>query len=106
METRTLLALVLNGLPTPASQFVVDRFRLDLAYPRYRVGVEYDGAAHTTPERARRDLARQHHLSSIGWTLVRPRAATVLLRPRLVAVETWRELDRAAERLGLPFIAR
>lgn len=104
METRTRLALVLHGLPPPESQFPVDGFRLDLAYRRYRVGVEYDGGEHTTPERARRDLARQHHLSSIGWTLLRPRAATVLLRPRLVAVETVRELDRAAARLGLPLI--
>ena len=105
METRTRLALVLHGLPPPESQLVVDGFRLDLGYRRYRVGVEYDGATHTTPERARRDLARQHHLSTIGWTLVRPRAATVLRRPRLAAVEALRELDQAAARLGLPLIA-
>jgi very-short-patch-repair endonuclease len=108
METRTRLALVLNGLPPPVSQFEVtvdaQRFYLDLAYPLYRVGIEYDGREHLTPERARRDLERQHLLSQVAWTLVRPRAAPVLYRPHLVAVQVHRELDRAAERLGLPKI--
>ena len=108
METRTRLALVLNGLPPPVSQFEVavdpQRFYLDLGYPEYRVGIEYDGGEHLTPERARRDLERQHLLSQVGWTLVRPRAVPVLHQPRLVAVQVHRELDRAAERLGLPKI--
>ena len=105
METRTRLALVLHGLPPPVSQFEVvglgHRHHLDLAYRRYQVGIEYDGGEHLTPERARRDLERQHRLSQLGWTLVRPRAAVVLNRPHLVAVEVRRELDRAAERIGL-----
>ena len=106
METRTRLALVLHGLPTPVSQFPVEteghRYYLDLAYPRYRVGIEYDGGEHLTPERARRDLERQHHFSLLDWTILRPRAAVVLRRPELVAVDVYRELNRAAERLGLP----
>jgi hypothetical protein len=108
METRTRLALVLHGLPPPVSQLAVHDTRhchyLDLGYPEYRVGIEYDGGDHLTPERARRDLERQHRLTAIGWTLVRPRAATVLHQPRLAAVQVWRELDRAAEQLGLPRI--
>ena len=108
METRTRLALVLNGLPAPVSQFLVRGqghcHYLDLAYERYKVGVEYDGGEHRDAERARRDLERQHRLSLLGWTIVRPRAAPVLYRPRLVAVQVHRELDRAAERLGLPKI--
>jgi hypothetical protein len=109
METRTRLALVLHGLPPPVSQLPVRGaghcHYLDLGYPAYRVGIEYDGGEHLKPDRARRDLERQHRLSQLGWTLVRPRAATVLHRPRLVAVEVHRELDRAAERLGLPKIS-
>jgi hypothetical protein len=108
METRTRLALVLNGLPPTVSQFEVRGgghcHFLDLAYPEYRVGIEYDGGEHRTPERARRDLERQHRLSTVGWTLLRPRSGLVLFRPRLVAVDVHRELDRAAERLGLPKI--
>lgn len=108
METRTRLALVLHGLPPPVSQLAVHHdghcHYLDLGYPEYRVGIEYDGEEHLTPERARRDLERQHCFSVLGWTLVRPRAVPVLHQPRLVAVQVWRELDRAAERLGLPKI--
>jgi hypothetical protein len=108
METRTRLALVLHGLPPPVSQFEVrdggHHYYLDLAYPRFRVGVEYDGGEHRDPERARRDLERQHHLSLLGWTIVRPRAVAVLRRPALVAVEVHRELDQAAVRLRLPLI--
>jgi hypothetical protein len=108
METRTRLALVLHGLPPPVSQLAVRGegrcHFLDLGYPRYRVGVEYDGGEHLTPERARLDLERQHRLTALGWTLVRPRAWLVLHRPDLVAAEVRHELDRAAERLGLPKI--
>lgn len=39
--------------------------------------------------------------SSAGY-LVRPRAALVLQRPYLVAVDVFRKLEQAAERLGLP----
>jgi hypothetical protein len=109
METRTRLALVLHGLPPPVSQFEVRGaghcHYLDLAYPRYRIGIEYDGGEHLKPERARRDLERQHVFSQLDWTLIRPRAGTVLYRPRLVAVDVYRELERAAARLGLPMIA-
>jgi hypothetical protein len=108
METRTRLALVLHGLPPPVSQLAVHHeghcHYLDLGYREYLVGIEYDGGEHLTPERARRDLGRQHCLSTLGWTMVRPRAVPVLHQPRLVAMQVWRELDRAAERLGLPKI--
>jgi hypothetical protein len=108
METRTRLALVLHGLPTPVSQFEVRGeghcHYLDLAYPRYRIGVEYDGGEHREAEQARRDLERQHRLTALGWTLVRPRALAVFRQPGLVAVQVRRELDRAAQRLGLPKI--
>jgi hypothetical protein len=42
--------------------------------------------------------------SLLDWTVVRPRGTTVLHWPRLVAVDVYRELERAAERLGLPMI--
>jgi hypothetical protein len=108
MEMRTRLALVLHGLPPPVSQFEVGGaghcHYLDLAYPRYKVAIEYDGGGHRTPQQARRDLERQHRLSLLDWTVVRPRGTTVLHKPRLVAVDVYRELERAAERLGLPMI--
>jgi hypothetical protein len=50
-------------------------------------------------------ITRRDPCEQLGWTIVRPRAATVLSRPRLVAAQVRRELDRAAERLGLPRIS-
>lgn len=108
METRTRLALVLHGLPAPVAQFEVrtrgHRYVLDLAYPAYRVAVEYDGGAHREPDRARRDLLRQQHLSAVRWTVVRPRARDVLGRPERVAGYVRDALNRAAIERGLPRI--
>ena len=69
-ESRMRLAIVLAGLPTPVPQYRVGRFRLDLAYPDAMLGVEYDGADHLTPGRARRDLTREAELTRAGWELL------------------------------------
>ncbi|MGD9989853.1 endonuclease domain-containing protein [Pseudonocardia sp.] len=69
-ESRMRLAVVLAGLPAPVSQFRVGRYRLDLAYPDLRLGIEYDGADHRTAGRARRDLMREAELARAGWELV------------------------------------
>lgn len=69
-ESRMRLAIVLAGLPVPVPQHRVGRFRLDLAYPEVMLGVEYDGADHLTPGRARRDLTREAELARAGWELV------------------------------------
>lgn len=91
METRLRLALVLNGLPEPEVQWpVLDErgrvvARLDLAYPRERLGVEYDGLDHRTQHRAMRDLDRQAELTALGWRILRFMATHVLGRPAIVA---------------------
>jgi uncharacterized protein DUF559 len=85
METRIRLALVLAGLPAPAVQYPVEGFgrshRLDLAYSDVLLAVEYDGADHLDPDRARRDLAREAVLTRQGWTILRFDAWTVLRDP-------------------------
>jgi hypothetical protein len=69
MESRTRVALVCGGLP-PEVQFPVvinrHRYRLDLAYPRYRLAVEYDGAGHRLQAQARLDLVREADLAAAG----------------------------------------
>lgn len=77
MESRIRLAIDRYGLPAPELQFPVGRYRLDLAYPRCRLGIEYDGREHLTPERARRDLRREAELAAAGWTVLRLTARTV-----------------------------
>lgn len=77
METRLRLILVLGGLPTPEVQFPVqDEVRrravwLDLAYPEQRIGIEYEGADHTRPERVLLDAGRYTRLVDAGWRIYR-----------------------------------
>ncbi|GAA1282427.1 hypothetical protein GCM10009609_53800 [Pseudonocardia aurantiaca] len=55
METRLRMVMVQCGLPRPEAQWVVQDERarsavwLDLAYPEYLIGVEYEGEGHTDP---------------------------------------------------------
>jgi very-short-patch-repair endonuclease len=85
METRVRLALHDGGLPAPVLQHPVGPYRIDLAYPDLRLGIEYDGECHLDPRRAREDLERQQYLSARGWHVTRPEAATVLDHPDHVA---------------------
>lgn len=48
---------------------------LDLAYPRSRVGIEYDGAGHRTQAQFERDIAKIEWLRDLGWDIVRFTAA-------------------------------
>jgi len=71
-ESRTRVRLVLAGLPRPLTQWVVSqqgRFvaRLDLAWPEFRVAVEYDGRWHDDPEQFHRDRRRLNRLLGAGW---------------------------------------
>jgi hypothetical protein len=89
MESRVPVVLVGAGLP-PEVQFPVvvngRRYRLDLAYPAQRVGVEYDGEAHRLPARARRDLPREADLAAAGWRVLRFDASVVMRHPDRIVV--------------------
>jgi hypothetical protein len=87
-ESRLRLVLVAGGMPRPVTQFAVyddDRFvaRLDLAYPRRRLGVEYDGDQHRSRAVFREDVRRLNDLRACGWTVLRFTAAD-LHRPAAV----------------------
>ncbi len=64
------------GLPTPEAQFVievngVERYRLDLAYPRWKIAVEYDGREHhSSPADRARDERRRDWLRRHGWVVI------------------------------------
>jgi very-short-patch-repair endonuclease len=86
------LGLVVAGLPEPTVQHTVldsDGIfvaRVDLAYERLRVGLEYDGDHHREQETFRHDAARLNRLRLVGWTILRFTAADVLRFPeRMVA---------------------
>lgn len=63
------------GLPLPEPQVWVTvggvRLRLDLAYPRARVAVEYDGEEfHSSPEQRAHDSLRRDALRRAGWIVI------------------------------------
>lgn len=80
-ETRVRLILVDGGLPEPSLDYDVVApdgafvACLDLAYPRVRVGIEYDGAGHRTQRQFERDIAKGEWLRDLGWDIVRFTAA-------------------------------
>lgn len=74
-EAWVWLALHDAGLPTPEPQVWVESdgepiYRLDLAYRRARIGVEYDGEEHHGPEQRLHDERRRAWLREHGWTVI------------------------------------
>ncbi|MGI9002694.1 MAG: endonuclease domain-containing protein [Pseudonocardia sp.] len=100
MESRLRMVLVLRGLPTPEVQYPVldDRRRravwLDLAYPQYRIGIEYEGGEHARPERVLRDVGRYTWLVDDGWRMYRFAKYEVYGEPDEIAAKIGRALER------------
>ncbi|HEY7045339.1 MAG TPA: DUF559 domain-containing protein [Nocardioidaceae bacterium] len=76
-ESKLRIQLHDAGLPWPEAQWPVRHgrgfvmFRLDLAYPKLKLAVEYDGRDHHTSVADRtRDDRRRAHLRRMGWTVV------------------------------------
>lgn len=76
-ESWTRLEILDAGLPEPELQVWVEEhgvpvFRLDLAYPRHFVAVEYDGAEFhdRTEDQRRADEERRDWLRRRGWTVI------------------------------------
>ena len=68
--------------------------RIDMGWPQWRVGVEYDGEQHwTNPATRARDVDRQAELEAMGWRNVRVSAEMLRCRPNSIV-----ELGRAALR--------
>jgi very-short-patch-repair endonuclease len=87
METRLRLLLHDAGLPRPVVQHEVrdtlGRFmaRLDFAYPRWLLGIEYEGDHHRERAHYRQDVARLNALRSHHWLVLRFTADDVLRQP-------------------------
>ena len=103
-ESLTRLMLVGAGLPHPQTQLpVFDEFGfvvayLDMGWPEYRVGVEFDGAQHWTDARQRsRDVERLADLEALGWTIIH--VSSDMLRTSAVVVG---RVSAALEAAGCP----
>lgn len=77
-ETRLRLALVQSGIARPVTQIPVTNEwgrvvrRIDMGWPEWKVGAEYDGEQHwTDPERHAGDIERLEFLAAKGWLIVR-----------------------------------
>jgi uncharacterized protein DUF559 len=76
-ESWTFLAIYDAGLPLPEPQYWIEIdevpvYRLDFAYPRLRIVVEYDGidAHQRTKEQQEHDEERRAWLRDHGWTVI------------------------------------
>jgi hypothetical protein len=74
-ESRLRVAMVQSGLPPPVPQcpvMVAARvvFHLDLGWPEYRVGLEYDGKWHASADQLNRDRRRLNQLASAEWIVL------------------------------------
>lgn len=86
-ETHLRLLMVLAGLQEPdvnvwvENEAGVPTFRLDLAYPRIKVAVEYDGRWHDHPEQKQKDEERRAWLRSRGWIVIVVKAEGLYEKP-------------------------
>jgi hypothetical protein len=97
-ESRLRVALVQAGLPQPVAQveiFDEDGLiaRTDLAYPEWRIAMEYDGLWHAGADQLHRDRRRLNRLQAAGWLVIHVTSAR--LRDDFPAVV--RELRGAIE---------
>jgi hypothetical protein len=87
MESRLRLLLLDAGLPPAVAQHEVRDARghfigrVDLAWPEFKLAVEYEGDHHRERGQFRRDIARLDAMRVAGWTVVRLTADDVLRRP-------------------------
>ncbi|MEU4378941.1 DUF559 domain-containing protein [Micromonospora echinofusca] len=91
METRLRLLLHDAGLPPLTAQHDVHGAhaqrgrvllgRVDLAYPRWRIAIEYEGDHHRERVHFQRDVARLNALRAAGWLVLRFTADDVLRHP-------------------------
>lgn len=75
-ETLLRLRLMKAGLPEPQLQVppvqgALFGYRADMGYPQWKIAIQYDGAKHFNPERARTDQRRDNAFISDGWMLLR-----------------------------------
>ncbi|HET6736102.1 endonuclease domain-containing protein [Mycobacterium sp.] len=89
-ETELRLLLVRDRLPRPVTQILVVKQghkprRIDMGWPQWKIGVEYDGEQHfTNPDDYADDIERLEFLAAQGWIIVRVSSRQLHYQPRAV----------------------
>ncbi|QBJ95823.1 DUF559 domain-containing protein [Rhodococcus sp. ABRD24] len=86
-ETRTRLLVIRAGLPRPQTQYMfhgangrIDA-QVDMAWPQYRVVLEYDGDHHRERRQYAQDVRRRAKVRQRGWDVVVATKELVLFHP-------------------------
>lgn len=102
MESEARLVMIDGGLPLPVLQHeLIDLtgrlWRLDFAWPEFRVAAEYDGVDwHSGPDAFRRDRTRSAALQDMVWVVVPIIAEDVRHQPAQLVRRLNARLSRAA----------
>lgn len=102
MESEARLVMIDGGLPPPVLQYeIIDAdgctWRLDFAWPEFRVAAEYDGVYwHSGPDAFRRDRRRSAALQDLRWVVLPIIAEDVRRRPAELVRRLESRLERAA----------
>jgi hypothetical protein len=97
-ETWARLALIDGGLPEPCLNWDVHAHGereacVDLAYPEYKVAVEYEGEHHLLdPEQWNSDIRRYERLAELGWVVIRVTKVELFEAPHLFVARVRRAL--------------
>lgn len=100
-ETRLRLLFTAEGMrPTRTQIEVFDgRYlvgRIDMGWPEWKVGVQYDGVQHwEDPRRRTRDIDQDVEYRDLGWRIVRVGADLLRARPGTIIARTQAELRAA-----------
>lgn len=91
-ETRLRLALGDAGFPEPWLNYLLHRpdgsfaARVDMAFPRERLVLEYEGEGHRTDKQVwARDIRRREDIEDLGWRVIRVTAADLRAPHALLA---------------------
>lgn len=105
METRSRLLVVLAGLPEPEvnvcfyDEFGQVRRRLDLAYRKHRLAIEYDGRQHAESQAQwESDVTRREEFDDADWRILTLLARDIFKVPG----QTLDRLTAALRKAGVP----
>ncbi|AMO05103.1 MULTISPECIES: endonuclease domain-containing protein [Mycobacteriaceae] len=107
-ETRLRLVLTKAGMRPSRTQIeVYDEYRfigrLDMGWPEWKVGVQYDGAQHWTDPRQRAwDIEQDSRYRELGWRIIRVDADLLRRRQQTITRRVRADLDAAGAPEQLP----